>query len=212
MSKQRFALFLTIAIVFAVQIHGFSIVKAVDLISLPNDVPPGTMSYGNVAKTGLDPNIVAAMIGVTGLLIGSLLTIFGTYFLRFLDVKREDKREEFFMMRERKEKEYQIKQEIYKNFLNDLGLIEAFLMHRAENTHIKDIESFNAEWTKIEIKMNLVCTSDMRRLLDSLQEELISLSKKRLEGNKVELAGEYIEKRDALLDAIREDMDLFQVK
>ncbi len=212
MSKQRFALLLSVAVLSLAYVHVAS-AAGMQIIPGPVDLPPGTMSYGNLAKsTGVDPNIVAAIIGVVGLLVGSFLTILGTYFLRFLDVKREDRREELFMVRERKEKEFQIKQEIYKNFLTDLGMMESFLLHKAENTGIKDTETFNGEWTKMEIKMNLVCSTRIRQLLDEVQEELIAISKKRFEGGKVDLGGKYLEKRGELLNAIREDIDLFQAK
>ncbi|MFO0780815.1 MAG: hypothetical protein U0519_02925 [Candidatus Gracilibacteria bacterium] len=209
MSKQRTAILLAALAITMIQ---FQIVSAagMEIIPTPTDLPPGAMSYGNVAKGGLDPNIVAAVIGVVGLLVGSFLTIMGTYFLRFLDVRREDKREEAFMVRERKEKEFQIKQEIYKNFLTDLGFMEGFLLNKADAANMKDTESFNAEWTKMEIKMNLVCSAKIRQLLDELQEILVATAKKRFEGGKVELAGAYLEKRGELLDAIREDIDLFQ--
>lgn len=209
MSKQRTAILLAALAITMVQ---FQIVSAagMEIIPTPTDLPPGAMSYGNVAKGGLDPNIVAAVIGVVGLLVGSFLTIMGTYFLRFLDVRREDKREEAFMVRERKEKEFQIKQEIYKNFLTDLGFMEGFLLNKADAANMKDTESFNAEWTKMEIKMNLVCSAKIRQLLDELQEILVSTAQKRFEGGKVDLAGGYLEKRGELLDAIREDIDLFQ--
>lgn len=210
MSKQRFNLFLTVLILTLVQVQ-FASAAGTTIIPSPTDLPPGAMSYGNLAKsTGLDPNIVAAVIGVVGLLVGSFLTILGTYFLRYLDVRREDRREELFMVRERKEKEFQMKQEIYKNFLTDLGQIESFLLHKAENANIKDTESFNAEWTKMEIKMNLVCSAQVRQLLDEVQEELVTTAKKRFEGGKVALEAGYIGKRGELLDAIREDIDLFQ--
>jgi hypothetical protein len=210
MSKQRFALFITAILLSLASFHIVS-AAGMEIIPTPTDVPPGTMSYGNIAKsTGLDPNIVAALIGVIGILVGSFLTILGTYFLRFLDVRREDKREEAFMVRERKEKEFQIKQEIYKNFLTDLGLMEGFLLHKSENVAMKDVESFNAEWTKMEIKMNLVCSTKIRQLLDEVQEELLSIAKERFDGGKAELSQTYMAKRGELLDAIREDIDLFQ--
>jgi len=209
MSKHRFALFLTIAILAVTHFHIAS-AAGMEIIPSPVDVPPGAMSYGNVAKGGLDPNILAALIGVCGLLVGSFLTIGGTYFLRFLDVRREDKREEAFMVRERKEKEFQMKQEIYKNFLTDLGHMEGFLLHKADDINIKDTDGFGAEWTKMEIKMSLVCSPKIRQLLDELQEQLMDIAQKRFKGEKIELNKDYINKRGELLDAIREDIDLFQ--
>lgn len=210
MSKKRFAFLFTVFVLCLAQLQ-IAAAAGIQTIPGPVDLPPGAMSYGNIAKsTGLDPNIVAAVIGVVGLLVGSFLTILGTYFLRFLDVRREDRREEAFMLRERQEKEFQLKQEIYKNFLTDLGLMEGFLLHKSENAKIKDVESLNAEWTTMEIKMNLVCSPAIRQLLDELQEELLGAAKKRFEGGKVELGEQYLAKRGELLDAIREDIDLFQ--
>ena len=88
--------------------------------------------------------------------------------------------------------------------------MEGFLLQKSENAKIKDVESLNAEWTTMEIKMNLVCSPAIRRLLDELQEELLAAAKKRFEGGKVELGEQYLNKRGELLDAIREDIDLFQ--
>lgn len=210
MSKQKIAFMIVVASLLSLQAH-MVLAAGMEIIPVPGDLPPGAMSYGNIAKsTGLDPNIVAAVIGVVGLLFGSFLTILGTYFLRFLDVRREDRREEAFMVRERKEKEFQLKQEIYKNFLTDLGSMESFLLNKTEDSAIKDVESFNAEWTKMEIKMNLICSTTIRQLLDEVQEELIAIAKSRFAGGKVELGTKYINKRGELLDAIREDIDLFQ--
>ena len=186
---------------------------AIQMIPVPGDLPPGTMSYGNLSKgTGIDPNILAAIIGVIGLFMGTFLTLLGTYFLRFLDVKREDKREELFLVRERKEKEYQLKQEIYKNFLTELGHLESFLLHKVDHPQLKDIEAFNGEWTKMEIKMNLVCTAKIRQLLDEAQEDLMDTAKKRFSGSGVDLSADYLKHRSMLLDAIRTDIDLFQIK
>ena len=211
MIKSRTVLLAATGIICAMQIQ---MVLAAPIEMIPfNDLPPGTIGSSSGGSTsGFDPNILAAVIGVVGLLIGSFLTILGTYFLRFLDVKRENKREELFMVRERKEKEFQIKQEIYKGFLTDMGRIEGFLLNKSDVDNIRDIDSLNAEWTTMEIKMNLVCSKEIRTLLDEVQEEIMTIGKKRFSGGKVELTGAYLDKRSELLDAIREDIDLFQNK
>ena len=116
------------------------------------------------------------------------------------------------MVRERLEKEFQIKQEIYKGFLTDMGRIEGFLLNKGSHESIKDTESLNAEWTTMEIKMNLVCSKQIRTLLDEVQEEVLTIGKKRFAGAKVELTPAYLDKRGELLDAIRADIDLFQKK
>ena len=75
---------------------------------------------------------------------------------------------------------------------------------------MKDTDSLNGEWTKMEIKMNLVCSSKIRMLLDEVQDELLTIAKKRFDGGKVELGKNYLTKRGQLLDAIREDIELSQ--
>ena len=210
MTKKRILQLMTVTVICLAQMQA-AFAATTTIIPMANDLPPGAMSYGNLAKsTGIDPNIMAAVIGVVGLLVGSFLTILGTYFLRYLDVKRENQREELFMVRERKEKEFQIKQEIYKGFLTDMGRIEGFLLNKSPVEHLKDIESLNAEWTTMEIKMNLVCSLSIRTLLDEVQEEVLAIGKKRFAGGKVELGPAYLDKRGELLDAIRKDIDLFQ--
>jgi len=209
MNKKSFFTIAILMVLFQVNLAH----AAIEVIPAALDLPPGAISYGNIANgTGVDPNIAAAIIGVAGLFIGTFLTLLGTYFLRFLDVRREDKREEMFMVRERKEKEFQIKQEIYKIFLTELGILESFLLHKAEHPDIKDIEAFNGEWSKMEIKMNLVCTGKIRQLLDEVQEELVEIAKKRFGGAGVDLSADYLNLRNMLLEAIREDIDLFHAK
>ena len=170
----------------------------------PIDLPPGAMSYGNADKgiLPLDPNILAAVIGVVGLIIGSIISILATYVMRWMDVRREDKREDMLMERGRKEKEYQIKQENYRTFLNDLAQLETF--------HLKDMDSFKKEWTKLEIKIDLVASPRVSKAKDVVQAEMMGMAEKHYKGGQAELATNYVKNRDELLAAIREDIDILQ--
>ena len=168
------------------------------------DLPPGAMSYGNTSTgtSSMDPNIVAAVIGVTGLLIGSFITILATYFMRWMDVRREDRREDLLAERSRQEKEFQIKQEIYKNFLNELANLESFQQ--------KDLDSFKKAWTKTEINIDLVASPKVRQAKDVVQAEMMASAEQNLRAGAAALNPEYLKNRDALLQAIREDIDIFE--
>jgi len=170
------------------------------------DLPPGAMSYGNADKGtfGMDPNIIAAVIGVAGLLIGSIITILATYFMRWMDVRREDRREDLLMERSRREKEFQIKQEIYKNFLNELAQLESF--------QYKDLDSFKRAWTKTEINIDLVASPAVRQAKDIVQSEMLGAAEQNLKAGSAALNPEYLKNRDILLQAIREDIDVFNAR
>ena len=175
---------------------------APQMIAPPADLPPGAMSYGNVSKGNLaaDPNIVAAVIGVGGLIVGSAITIFSTAVIRRFDIKREDRREEIMLERYKKEKEYNIKQEIYKNFLNELALMETF--------SYKDAETFKRDWIKTEVKIDLVASPKVRQAKEKLQKELLILAEKNIKSDSANITTEYIKCRDEMLEAIRADIDL----
>lgn len=170
------------------------------------DLPPGAMSYGNVDRGTFssDPNIVAAIIGVVGLLVGSIITILATYFMRWMDVRREDKREDLLTERNRREKEFQMKQEIYKNFLNELAQLESF--------QYKDLDSFKKAWTKTEINIDLVASPAVRQAKDTVQAEMMAAAEQNLKSGAASLGSEYLRNRDALLQAIREDIDIFNAR
>lgn len=189
---------------FALILMSQSAPAMAQIIGLPNDLPPGAMSYEGIVSGELlsDPNILAALIGVGGLLVGSFITIFATYFIRWMDVRREDKRERLIMKQNKKEKEYQMKQELYRNFLGELAHLETF---EQEN-----IDDFRRAWTRMEVKVDLVASPRVRTAKEKLQKELLDLAEKNLKTKKTVMSEGYIQTRDELLNAIREDIDILQ--
>ncbi len=173
---------------------------ASNIINQPADLPPGAMNFGADATPYGDPNIIAAIIGVVGLMIGSLITILATYFIRWLDIRREDQKDEMMMERMTFEKQYQMKQEIYKQLLNELALLETF--------QIKDLENFNKELTKAEIKLDLISSEKVRSTKDLLKRELQNLASINLKNNSADLSQTYLNLREELLFAIREDLKM----
>lgn len=178
--------------------------SAQTLIMPPNDLPPGSMSYEGLVSGGLlsDPNILASLIGVGGLLVGSFITILATYFIRWMDVRREDKRERLIMKQNKKEKEYQMKQELYRNFLGELAHLETF----EQDT----IDDFRRAWTRMEVKVDLVASPRVRTVKETLQKELLALAEKNIKSKKDVMSEAYVKTRDEFLDAIREDIDILQ--
>lgn len=124
--------------------------------------------------------------------------------MRWMDNRREDKREDMLMERNKREKEFQIKQETYRNFLNDLAHLETF---PGEN-----MDNFKREWTKTEVKVDLVATNNVRKCKENLQKELIDLAENNIKTKSAKISAEYLKSRDHLLDAIREDIDIFREK
>jgi hypothetical protein len=171
-------------------------------VPLPNDLPPGAMSYGNVSsgKLPFDPNIIAAVIGVVGLLVGSIITIFATYFIRWMDMRREDKRERHLMEKDRKEKTFQMKQEVYKNFLNELSNLESFIQ--------ADLETFKRDLIKTDMKLDLVAPDEIRDTNETLKNMLLAIAEKNYKNKSIALTDEYLLNRETLLKAIRKDIDL----
>jgi hypothetical protein len=192
---------LVLAIITALSCAGIALAITPFPAATP-DLPPGAMSYGNVSTgSSMDPNIVAAVIGVAGLLVGSIITILATYFMRWMDVRREDRREDLLADRDKREKEFQIKQEIYKNFLNELSELETF-QH-------KDLDSFKRAWTKTEINIDLVASPKVRTAKDTVQNEMIAAAEQSFRTGAATLSPQYLQNRDTLLQAIREDIDIF---
>lgn len=184
-------------------IHGLALATS---ITLPNDVPPGAMSYGNVSQNALpaDPNIIAAIIGVVGLLMGSFITIVATYFIRWMDIRREDKREKLLMEKNRREKVFQMKQEVYRTFLNELSNLEAFVQ--------PDFATFKRDLTKTDIKLDLIASDKVREINENLKNILLLIAEKNYKSKSIELSEEYLNQRENLLEAIRSDIDLNQIK
>jgi len=168
------------------------------------DMPPESVNFDGppVQDVFKDPNILAAVIGVLGLLFGSFISIFATYIMRWMDNKRDDKREDFLIERQKKEKEYQIKQEIYKHFLHELAELETF--------NLKDVDNFKRAWNKAEMKIDLIASSEVREIKAEFQEELLAISEDNIENGTAHLNDEYMELRDRFLDAIRRDLDILQ--
>lgn len=173
------------------------------IIAQPADLPPGTFNYDGTVDGNLlsDPNVIAALIGVAGLLVGSVITILASYLIRWMDIRRDRKREVSMLEREKRDKEYQIKQELYRHFLNELAEIETFSQ--------KSLDEVKRHWTKMEVKVDLIASDDVRSNKEKLQKALFTLAEKNLKNKAVSLPGSYINTRDELLKAIREDIDIF---
>lgn len=211
MKKRTFSLLpaLIIGVFTAIAVISAAAIASAAPLTIPQpiDLPPEMINFGGDPVTGnflTDPNILAALIGVIGLLFGSFITIFATYFMRWMDNRREDKREDMLIERSKREKEFQIKQEIYKSFLNDLAHLETFPG--------EDMDNFKREWTKTEVKVDLVATDNVRKSKENLQKVLLELAEKNLKAKSAKISPEYLKTRDQLLDAIREDIDIFQAK
>ncbi len=179
---------------------------ATPFIPQPIDLPPEAIDYDGNPVTNLfrDPNILAAVIGVVGLLVGSFITILATYVMRWMDNRREDKREDLLLERSKKEKEYQMKQEIYKNFLHELAELETFTQ--------KSDDEFKRQWNRTEIKVDLIASQEVRDLKQQMQNELLTLAEKNIQSKSAHLSDEYMTLRDELLEAIRKDIDILQPK
>jgi hypothetical protein len=193
------ALFVLLLILFANT--AFAITP---MIAQPLDLPPEAIDFEGdpVTNPFRDPNIMAAGIGVGGLLLGSFITILATYMMRWMDNRREDKREDLLILRNKKEKEYQMKQEIYRHFLNELADLETFSM--------PSLDEFKREWNRTEIKVDLIASEKVREHKQTLQAELLNLAEKNIKEKKSHLSDKFMTTRDELLEAIREDIDILQ--
>ncbi len=192
-----------LAAIILFQVQAVCLAASTIEIPSPADLPPGALNYDSPSNLPLDANIIAAIIGVVGLLVGSFITIGTTIIMRHFDIQRENKREELLFQKERKEKAYQIKQEIYKNFLHELAQLETF--------NFNDFESFKKEWTKSEVKVDLVASMKLREAKEKLQLELFNIGEKNIKQNTAQLSPIYLKNRDILLEAIREDIDITEV-
>ncbi|MGL5831164.1 MAG: hypothetical protein ACRCZE_03380 [Candidatus Altimarinota bacterium] len=156
--------------------------------------------------------IIGAMIGVTGLFVGTFITIFTSFVIRSMDIKREERKERVMMERARKSKEFKLKQEVYTTFISELASLENFLTKKGDDlSELKDFEKFDREWTRIEIRVDLVASQQVQDLKEKLQKELFSLAKKSFEtkgSESIVLSKAYMLDRSLLLQAIREDMEI----
>ncbi|MFC1750149.1 hypothetical protein ACFL2V_15220 [Pseudomonadota bacterium] len=201
MSKKTLVLAL-VAAIFAV--FWSSIAYSANYVFTPPELPPSSPGYsGKVGDNFFaDPNIIASLIGVLGLLIGSAITIIATFVMYRIENKREDNREDTMNERHKKEKEHMIKQEMYKQFLNDLSHLETFSQKSADN--------FKREWAKLEVKVDLVASPRVRETKEKLQHALLKLAERNIKSGETTLDKDYIAARDKLLDAIRQDIDIMQ--
>lgn len=158
--------------------------------------------------------VIGAVIGVLGLFIGTFITIFTSLIIRGMDVRREERRETADLERARKQKEFSLKQEIYSHFISELASLENFITKKSVSGSVKNFENFDNEWTRIEIKVDLVSNENVKALKDDLSQQLMLLAKQRFAGKEggkeVALSPEYMEKRSELLEAIRQDMEINQ--
>lgn len=156
--------------------------------------------------------VVGALIGVLGLVVGTFITILTSFMVRHMDIRREERKEDSYIRRAQKEKEFGLKQEIYSQFVTELATLENFIVKKESGLDLKTLENFDSEWTKVEIKVDLVANEQVKELKDQLSEELISLAKKKFSqkdtAQKLSLSDTYTANRSALLEAIREDMEI----
>lgn len=156
--------------------------------------------------------VIGAIIGVTGLFVGTFITIFTSFIIRSMDIKREERKEQAMMARAKKSKEFKLKQEVYTTFISELASLENFLTKKGDDLNeLKDFEKFDREWTRIEIRVDLVASQQVQDLKEKLQKELFSLAKKSFEtknGESIILSKAYMLDRSLLLQAIREDMEI----
>ena len=158
--------------------------------------------------------IIGAVIGVIGLFIGTFISIIITLIMRSLDIKREKRSEQTMLKRQKKEKEFNLKQEIYSHFISELATLENLISKQGISSNNPDnFEKFDYEWTKIEIKVDLIANQKVYDLKEKMQEELFELARKKFaskENIKLQLSSDYMSARQKLLEAIREDMGIFQ--
>ncbi|MCC6643610.1 hypothetical protein IT411_02575 [Candidatus Peregrinibacteria bacterium] len=155
--------------------------------------------------------VLGAVIGVVGLFVGTFITIFTSFLVRHMDIRREERKEEALLERAKKEKEFNLKQEIYSEFISELASLENFITKKSSNNNLKTIENFDNEWTRIEIKMELVSNENVKNLKNNLSSELMELAEKRFaqkDSKEIALSENYMQDRTSLLEAIREDMEI----
>ena len=156
--------------------------------------------------------VVGAVIGVIGLIVGTVVTIFTSFIIRHLDVRREERKEAAEQERAKKEKQFALQQEIYSHFISELAAFENFLTKKGSGISAKSLENFDGEWTRTEIKVDLVANEQVRDLKDKLSHELINLAQNKFAqkdaAKEVVLSDEYTADRAALLEAIRDQMEI----
>lgn len=156
--------------------------------------------------------VVGAIIGVVGLFVGTFITIFTSLVIRQMDIRREERREQAELEKSKKEQAFVLKQEIYSQFISELASLENFISKKASDLALKTLDTFDNEWTRIEIKVDLVASEKVIMLKNALSEELMNLAQKKFSqkdsSQEVKLSDTYTENRSELLEAIRHDMDI----
>ncbi len=159
--------------------------------------------------------VLGAVIGVIGLFVGTFITIFTSFLIRHMDIRREERREQTELSRAKREKAFVLKQEIYSQFISELASLENFITKKANNSNLKTFENFDNEWTRIEIKVDLVSNEEVKELKDNLSKELMELAETRFatkEAKEMALSPEYLQNKQDLLEAIRQDMEISNLK
>lgn len=158
--------------------------------------------------------VIGAIIGVAGLFVGTFITIFTSFIIRRMDIRREERREDAEQERAKKEKQFALQQDIYSHFISELAAFENFLSKKGADLSVKTLENFDNEWTRTEIKVDLVASDAVRELKNSLSKELMELAADKFaqkdSSKEVALSAEYTKNRSALLEAIRQEMEINQ--
>lgn len=156
--------------------------------------------------------VIGAVIGVAGLIIGTFVTILTSFIIRQMDIRREERRSDAEQQKAKKEKQFALQQEIYSQFISELAAFENFLSKKGGDLSVKTLENFDNEWTRTEIKVDLVASERVRQLKDNLSKELMELASGKFSqkdsSKEVALSAEYTKDRSALLEAIRQDMEI----
>lgn len=155
--------------------------------------------------------VLGAVIGVIGLFVGTFITILTSFLIRHMDIRREERKDQAELARAKKEKAFSLKQEIYSHFISELASLENFITKKGGNTSLKTFENFDNEWTRIEIKVDLVSNDQVKNLKDNLSKELMELAEQRFSSKdtkEMPLSSGYLKNRQALLEAIRQDMEI----
>jgi len=157
-------------------------------------------------------NVIGAIIGVAGLFVGTFITILTSFIVRSMDISREERKADADLQRAKKEKEFTLKQEIYSVFISELASLENFISKKTAIGNLNNLENFDNEWTRVEIKVDLVASAKIIDLKELLQEELMNLAKQKFtqkdSSKEISLTENYLKNRTALLEAIRADIEI----
>lgn len=155
--------------------------------------------------------VVGAIIGVVGLIIGTFVSIFTSLLIRHLDIKREERRDFAETERDRKARHFALQQEVYSTFITELANFESILTKKDFKTDIDTLEEFQGEWTKTEIKVDLVANNQVIKLKNQLSTIILGLAEEKFLSKKnknIVLEEDYIMLRNNLLENIRQEMGI----